>query len=446
MLSTRTITPDQLTAEEILAWREMVRSNPALRSPFFQPEFTQAVAHVNASAKVIAANDNGRPVAFLPFQLADTGEPAALGESLNDFQGIISGPHENFCTDDILRSAGIQRFFCAKMFDWRQDFQRHVIRTKVSPYVDLSIGYAAWENGLQQTGTCQLKQLARKERKLIREYGPIRFEFHTACSEVLTQLIDWKRDQYLRTKEQDALAAGWPVELLQHLKGVPASNEFQPVLSAMYAGNNLVAAHYGLISGQVCHWWFPAYNPFFGVYSPGKLLLRRLLIEASHRGLTRFDFGVGDEDYKITFANSADEVCRVIMDTNVVRRWLRTNWYRTRVALRETLVGPGLKVLHRQLREITTTTVSPVSSRQNLPRTAVEPSNRPHADQSLQRADSSNHPCYRSLSNHDRCPHHCRERPDSGSCQPVESHCERRSLSAKPILSAGIHTDCRSGA
>lgn len=77
MLTTRTITPDQLTSEGIRAWRQMVRSNAALRSPLFQPEFTQAVGSVNRFAGVIVASDDGRTVGFLPLQLAETGEPAA---------------------------------------------------------------------------------------------------------------------------------------------------------------------------------------------------------------------------------------------------------------------------------------------------------------------------------------------------------------------------------
>ncbi len=385
MLSTRIITPDQLTAEDVRAWRQMVRSNTALRSPFFQPEFAQAVGHVNRSAKVIVASHHGRIVAFLPLHLAETGESAALGESLNDFHGIISGSHETFRTDDILKTAGVERLFCAKVLDWRQDQRSHVIDSRRSPWIDLSKGYAAWESNLKNTGTSQLKQLARKERKLIREHGPIRFEFHTACSDVLTQLIEWKRDQYVRTMEQDPLAPGWPVELLHHLLKVPADSEFRPVVSALYVGENLVAAHYGLISREVCHWWFPTYNPQFGAYSPGKLLLRRLLFEASGHGIARFDFGVGDEDYKFAFADNADEVCRVIMDTNAARRWLRTSWYRTRVALKETPIGPGLTALHRQLRRIATSAASRISSKQSLARITVEPAKRFDTDQTLQR-------------------------------------------------------------
>lgn len=358
MLTTRIIRPDQLTLEEIQKWRTIVRGNPSLCSPFFQPEFAQAVGRVNRDANVVVALEANQPVAFFPFQLADTGETAAIGESLNDFQGVISHPEDNITATRILEAANIKRLFCAKLLDWKSGFERDVLVTNPSPYVDLSDGYAAFKNGLNKTGTSQLKQLARKERKLVREHGPIRFDFHTDCRDILAKLIEWKRHQYSRTNERDSLASGWPVALLYDLLAAPTNNELQPALSTMYAGDCLVAAHYGLVSGHVCHWWFPTYNSEYSRYSPGKLMLLRLLMESANRGLTRFDFGAGNEDYKFYFANEADTVSRIIVDSNPARRWARVNWYRTRMTLKETSFGPHLKSLHQRLRQATATTTT----------------------------------------------------------------------------------------
>lgn len=333
----------------------MVRANPGLCSPFFQPEFAQAVGRVNRSVRVVVASEIDQPVAFFPYQLADNGEAAAVGESLNDFQGVISHGESDVTLSNLLEAAKIRRLFCAKLLHWQKAMEWNVVVTNPSPYVDMSSGYEAFKDGLNKTGTSQLKQLARKERKLIREHGPIRFEFHTDCRSVLSQLIEWKCDQYQRTNERNTLASGWPVALLYDLLASPANNELQPALSTLYAGDRLVAAHFGLTSGNVCHWWFPTYNSEFSRYSPGKLLLLRLLAESENRGFTRFDFGAGDEDYKSYFANQADTVSRVIVDCNHARRWARVNWYRTRMTLKGTSFGPRLKSLHRRLQQAAAT-------------------------------------------------------------------------------------------
>lgn len=355
MLTTRIIRPDQMTPEEIQEWRTMVRENPLLCSPFFHPEFALAVGRVNRDASVVVASERNQPVAFFPFQLADTGETAAIGESLNDFQGVISHSESHITAAGILAAADIKRLFCAKLLDWQEAFERNAIVTNPSPYVDLSSGYEAFEHGLNRTGTSQLKQLARKERKLVREHGPIRFDFHTDRRDVLAQLVEWKRDQYRRTNERDTLASGWPVALLYDLLASPTISELQPALSTMYVGECLVAAHYGLRSKNVCHWWFPTYNRKFSRYSPGKLLLLRLLRESANRGVTRFDFGAGEEGYKSYFANGADRVSRVIVDRNHARRWARANWYHTRMKLKETPFGRRLKSLHRRFRQAAAT-------------------------------------------------------------------------------------------
>ncbi len=362
MLTTRTIKPHELTLEDIRVWRAMLRKNLLLNSPFFLPEFSLAVGRVNVDARVIVVRNAEKPVAFLPFQYTKSGETVAMGGSLNDFQGLIAFPGFALTPQAVLESAGIKRLFCAKLYDWSSSFAADAVAVNPSPSIDLSDGYAGWESDLQsakgrsagkrrgKSGTSQLKQLSRKERKLTRECGPLRFEFHTASDTVLQQLIIWKRGQYQRTGEHDVLANSWPPSLLRSLLKTATECELQPALSALYAGETLVAAHYGLLSQSVCHWWFPTYNPLFARYSPGKIMLRRLLFEATEHGVTRFDFGPGDEDYKFVFANASVDVCRVIVDRNPVRRWLRSQWYHSRMALKRSAVAPQLRSVREKIR------------------------------------------------------------------------------------------------
>ena len=352
MITTRTIKPEQLTHSEICEWEWMVRANPALCSPFFRPEFTLAVGRVRADAHVVVVEKQGLPVAFLPFQGAKRGEQVAIGASLNDFQGVISATDANYSVSEIMKLAGIKQMFCAKLLDWQHSFKSFAIAENPSPFVDLTNGYGAWESHLKKSGRSHLKQLARKERKLIRERGPIHFDYHTTSTDVLRQLIDWKRIQYHRTNEIDTLAARWTNDLLHSLLDLPQNSELQPILSALYAGGSLVAAHYSLSAPGVCHSWFPSYNPEFAVYSPGKLMLRRLLFEAPEQGIQRFDFGTGDEPYKYTFANDSVRVCRTIIDRNPVRRWLRSNLYRVRMAVKASPFGPGIRETRGRLRRL----------------------------------------------------------------------------------------------
>ena len=351
MITTRTIKTEQLTHSQICDWEWMVRCNPSLNSPFFRPEFTLAVARTRPDVRVIVVEFQGVPFAFLPFQIATNGEHVAVGATLNDFQGVISTAEAGFSVDEILRCAGVRRLYCPKLMDEQQRFDSFAIAENVSPFVDLSNGYGEWENDLRKRGVRLLKRLARKESKLIGDCGAVHFDYHTASTDVLQKLIGWKSDQYRRTHEDDPFAVTWTNELLHGLLALPRKSELQPVLSAMYAGKTLVAAHYCLAAPGVCHSWIAAYNPEYARYSPGKLMLRRLLYETPERDINRFDFGAGDEPYKYSFANNAVNVRRVIVDRNPLRRWFRSNTHRAKMAVKASAFGPGVRNVRDRLRQ-----------------------------------------------------------------------------------------------
>jgi CelD/BcsL family acetyltransferase involved in cellulose biosynthesis len=70
------------------------------------------------------------------------------------------------------------------------------------------------------------------------------------------------------------------------------------VLSTLHAGDRLAAAHFGMRSATVWHWWFPVYDPDLSKYSPGILLLLEMAREARGLGIRVIDFGKGDAEYK----------------------------------------------------------------------------------------------------------------------------------------------------
>ena len=74
-------------------------------------------------------------------------------------------------------------------------------------------------------------------------------------------------------------------------------------LSALYAGDTLVAAHFGMRSPAVWYWWFPVDSHTHQTYSPGSLLLLRVAEAAGAQGHQLLDLGKSDERYKLSFAD-----------------------------------------------------------------------------------------------------------------------------------------------
>ena len=134
-------------------------------------------------------------------------------------------------------------------------------------------------------------------RKLGREVGELRFTFNDTTEEALSQLLAWKRDQYLRAKTTDVFGRPWTGQLLRHIAATQTP-EFAGVCSVLRAGGRIVAAHMGMRSSTSLHYWFPAYDSELAKYSTGIILLLRMAEAAAETGLHTVDLGKGDSQYK----------------------------------------------------------------------------------------------------------------------------------------------------
>ncbi|HUP20852.1 MAG TPA: GNAT family N-acetyltransferase, partial [Gemmatimonadota bacterium] len=165
----------------------------------------------------------------------------------------------------------------------------------------------------------------RKARKFEREVGPLRFEWHTEDRRALESLLEWKSRQYEETGVRDKFASPWVVELVKRMSR-RRSGSFEGVVSALYHDDRPLAVHLGIRDGAVLAWWFPAYDPRWGKYSPGTQLLVRLLEAAPGRGVERVHLGQGDERYKRSFSNGELAVAEGLVDGRAWRRGLRALW------------------------------------------------------------------------------------------------------------------------
>ncbi|MDQ3622814.1 MAG: GNAT family N-acetyltransferase [Verrucomicrobiota bacterium] len=74
-------------------------------------------------------------------------------------------------------------------------------------------------------------------------------------------------------------------------------------LSVLMVGDDVAAVHWGIADGKTFYWLMPTYDrERWGRYSPGVILLERLMEWCLQQGFTRFDFTVGNESYKDRWA------------------------------------------------------------------------------------------------------------------------------------------------
>ena len=171
-----------------------------------------------------------------------------------------------------------------------------------------------------------IRRQPQKTRKMAREIGPVELEFDCKNPELLDQAIRWKREQYNRTNILDYFSTQWTRDLLAGLYDPdslgPLPGDARGILSVLRSGGNVVALHYGMIEGDLLHYWFPAYDPNYSLYSPGTALFRNIVAAATDNGIRYVDMGYGEQPYKLKQTDTTSEVAYgSISRSGFHRRW-----------------------------------------------------------------------------------------------------------------------------
>ena len=80
-------------------------------------------------------------------------------------------------------------------------------------------------------------------------------------------------------------------------------------LSSLRCGQSVLATHLGFTFGDTFYYYMPSYNHEWSAFSPGKLLMHKLIGWAVNNGFQCCDFMSGEADYKSVLAN---EHCQLL--------------------------------------------------------------------------------------------------------------------------------------
>lgn len=346
----RTVGFDALTAEELDAWHLLRAANPLLDSPYFHPGFAAAVHASGREVRVAVGRDRAGAVsALLPHHrerslIRPAGWPAA------DFQGPVLAAGSAFPPLALL-TGGVRGFEFDHLVESCADFEPWVESRRPSPFLDVSGGLEGYLGRASRSGKDNMGQARRRTAKAERTHGTVRFAADAVDPEVLGRVVELKRAQYAATGARDYFAEPDRHDLLTRLLHTRDSS-FGGVLSTLHAGPHLVAAHFGIRSGNVLHWWFPVYDPAFSSLAPGWMLLRELVAAAPALGITRIDLGRGDDEYKRRAKTGETPVCQGIVTRSSARQALRRARDSMVTTAKSSALGPGLRHIVHKLRAL----------------------------------------------------------------------------------------------
>jgi CelD/BcsL family acetyltransferase involved in cellulose biosynthesis len=300
----RVVRPRELSADEIQAWTSFCATDPTLAHPFYAFAFARAADRVHPYVFVAVIRRRGEVAGFLPFQFDGPvarilGKAERIGGFLSDRFGVIAAEDLGLEPPRLLRLARLNSFSYSFLpaEQLRHGFpgQRVVTGLRVA----LSGDRESFWNGIKAESRKFVSQVERNERLLTQQIGPLRMEFRADPGVELPRLISVKGAQYLRTGAQNLLSAHWTTELFQELLRSP-DPQCTAMLSTLYAGDQWLASHLGVMSDSVFHYWFPVYNPDHARFSPGNILAKHLVLTAVAEGKRYFDMA-GYGQYKTHF-------------------------------------------------------------------------------------------------------------------------------------------------
>jgi CelD/BcsL family acetyltransferase involved in cellulose biosynthesis len=343
---------DVLGGKDLDAWHSFHATNPLLDSPYFHPQFAQAVHASGREVRVVTltARDGGTR-ALLAFhqdgtRIRPVGWPGA------DFQGALLAAGDGLRPLELL-PADASSFEFDHLVETSDGFKPWITGRSASPFMDVSGGLDSYLGRASRSGKDNMGQARRRAAKAERELGPVTFVQDSSDERLLDRVIELKRSQYAATGARDYFADSSRRELLLSLLRTRDSS-FGGLLSTLHAGEHLIAAHFGLKAGKVLHWWFPVYDPSFANLAPGWILLREIVAAAPLLGIDRIDLGRGDDEYKRRAKTGETTVCQGLVTRSTIRLALKRAKISSIAAAKSSPLGPRLQAAARQWRRVTT--------------------------------------------------------------------------------------------
>ncbi|MFL6212855.1 MAG: GNAT family N-acetyltransferase [Blastocatellia bacterium] len=325
-------------------WQQLQQSNPSLESPYFCIEFTEAVAQTRTDVEVALIKAGGEVVAFFPFQRNRWSVGKPVGGMISDYQGIICEPDFACDPTELLKACSLLAWDFDHLLVSQSFFATYHRHQEGSPILDLSEGYEAYA---RQTHAARGK-LSKLQRLLEREVGPLRFVLHSNDASDFEQVLGWKSAQYKRTGIKDIFTNDWVRQTLERIHATQGK-KLSGMLSLLYAGERLIAGHFGMRTSRTWHYWFPAYDPDYSRYSPGFTLLLKMAESAPGMGIKTIDLGKGMSSYKERLKNGHVMIADGSVEPSSLLKLGRQLKKRSRTALRELLLRTPLDQPTRKL-------------------------------------------------------------------------------------------------
>jgi CelD/BcsL family acetyltransferase involved in cellulose biosynthesis len=207
---------------------------------------------------------------------------------------------------------------------------------------------------------------SRRRQRNLEKRAAIRFvvaDTHHERQRIFENLVSMKRRRFADTDAHDIFGdAGYLQFYADATRKLGPSGAVE--VSALYAGDRIIAANWGLYSNGRYIDLLPSYESgTWKSYAPGRLLSEWLLRHHLERGDAVFDYGIGDEPYKFGYCDGhsslGDAYLAVTAKGAAYKQLLQLQTV-AKSKLRETRVGQVLKAARSLISRFRRSRTAPV--------------------------------------------------------------------------------------
>ena len=151
----------------------------------------------------------------------------------------------------------------------------------------------------------------------LKKLGNLNFKKAKSIDEkkkILNFIVQHKSQQYIKTKVWNLFKDRFNKDFF--ILSSLAMDE-KAYITYMELNNEIIAAHSGFVYNNICYYLFPVYDVNFNKYSPGKILLKKIIDDSKSNLLDYFDLTIGSENYKKDYSNSKSYSSVVLKSLNL---------------------------------------------------------------------------------------------------------------------------------
>ena len=200
---------------------------------------------------------------------------------------------------------------------WRQnlraDFAQDIKAVDVSVTVDLSV-HEGFDSYLRSMDKKVRSDVSRQENNLSKQ-APVTLKIFTEANQILPVMSSFYSIHKKRWEQQGFASQFDDITLRKRYESLCSelSGSGLLELGCLYVGEDVAALAFCFVFNARDYYYTPAFNPDYERFSPGKILVSRLIKSCIERRIKVFDLLRGGEKYKFFWAKDKAKLYRITL-------------------------------------------------------------------------------------------------------------------------------------